>query len=351
MRKYIMLVVSAVLFAFTSCTDSEDIDIKYQVGITIEADQLMSSFREYETGDFDLGNDYSIRIRSYVYDELGNNVGQFKDYLLDYTTSVTFNDKFENGKYTIITVADFVMGNSQPKYDSDIIFEHWILSDIQSLSKLKIAHSGKIFAWFTETLGIEKTEIEIVDGSVNKNISVKPVTSLVYFKVDYLSKNKKYIMNCEKYSIWGKPVNDFVTIVDNDLIYESSFNINSYTRFKEISPVEDINNGYVAYYGYRAFLPTNDMKFWISYEGINNDGSKYSANSSDYGIYTDSYNLESGKQYLFNAGLTDEGKFYFSLAPFSSTEGKGINSAYNKNNSGAEKKNSSGSFNVIELLK
>ena len=35
MNKYILLVVSAVALAFTSCSDSEEIEIKYQVNFTI----------------------------------------------------------------------------------------------------------------------------------------------------------------------------------------------------------------------------------------------------------------------------------------------------------------------------
>ena len=44
MKNYILLVVSAVALAFTSCSDSEEIDIKYQVSIAMFSEEQIYCF-------------------------------------------------------------------------------------------------------------------------------------------------------------------------------------------------------------------------------------------------------------------------------------------------------------------
>ena len=54
MKKYILLVVSAVALAFTSCSDKEEIAINYQVNFTISPETVISDFQEYNSGNFQL---------------------------------------------------------------------------------------------------------------------------------------------------------------------------------------------------------------------------------------------------------------------------------------------------------
>ena len=51
MKKYFLLVVSAVALAFTSCSDSEEIDIKYQVNVTVDPSTVKSAFHGYSVND------------------------------------------------------------------------------------------------------------------------------------------------------------------------------------------------------------------------------------------------------------------------------------------------------------
>lgn len=112
MKNYILLVVSAVALAFTSCSDSEEIDIKYQANITVAVDKLMEPFQERKAGDFDIKEGMSIRIQSYVYDANGILVQSCVSSVNDYSKTVSYSAVLENGTYKIVSIADFIAGNA-----------------------------------------------------------------------------------------------------------------------------------------------------------------------------------------------------------------------------------------------
>ena len=112
MKKYILLVVSAVALAFTSCSDSEEIEIKYQANITVAVDKLMEPFQERSAGDFDIQEGMSIRTQSYVYDANGILVQSCVSSVNDYSKTVSYSAVLENGIYKVVSIADFIAGNA-----------------------------------------------------------------------------------------------------------------------------------------------------------------------------------------------------------------------------------------------
>lgn len=327
MKKYILLVVSAVALAFTSCSDKEEIEIFYQNEIEIKVDQLMSSFRESYDDDFEINEYHSIRVQSYIYNEAGELVASTKNYVQNYSASTKFSHKLQDGKYTIMTFADFVEGESSPKSDNDVTFSSWNIKGTNNLNDLEITSSGKIAAWFYEVMGATKTEL-VIDGTQTKtSISVKPITCLLYFDIDYINESGQYL-RAETLEIIGERTNNMANWSGNEWEYDSSFKIGSKTRVISINPMEDIEDGYIGYIGYRAFMPTKDMRFWFTVDVLTNDGEKISIDSSDEDnfftstYYTDTYDFEAGKQYVINMSCTD---LSMTLTPFSSTSSRAVN--------------------------
>ena len=112
MKKYFLLVVSAVALAFTSCSNSEEIEIKYQANITVAVDKLMEPFQERKAGDFDIKEDMSIRIQSYVYDANGILVQSCISSVNDYSKTVAYSAVLENVIYKVVSIADFITGKT-----------------------------------------------------------------------------------------------------------------------------------------------------------------------------------------------------------------------------------------------
>ena len=80
MKKYFLLVVSAVALAFTSCSDSEEIDIKYQVNVTVDPSTVKSAFHGYSVNDetygLNMDETSKLLITSLIYDNSGNLVSE-----------------------------------------------------------------------------------------------------------------------------------------------------------------------------------------------------------------------------------------------------------------------------------
>lgn len=321
MKQYLLFIVSAVVLAFTSCADGEEIDILYQNQIEIKVNQLIEPFREHAAGDFKLGDNWSIRVQSFIYDESGSSVASVINYVRDYNTITTFTNKLPNGNYTILSFADFVQGESAPQSDQDITFSEWNVQNVGRLEDVSINSASKyIGAGVYEVLGATKTNL-VIDGSqTNLSISIKPITCLVYFQIDYLNEYGQYL-RAENLSIIGERTNNIANWDNDEWSWDSSFKINSKTNVITIHPLNSIQQGYGGFKGYRAFLPTKNMKFWFSVDLISTDGVKISLDSSEKDLYTDTYDLEAGKQYILKMLLPE---FSISLAPFSSTSSKSI---------------------------
>lgn len=342
MKKLIYYIATLFVVVFTSCTDQEEIVIAYQTELKVRVDQLMSSFRQQEDGDFDINQYHSIRINSFIYDDSGTLIESFKNYQADYSSTSIFNLKLAKGKYTVITTADFVEGNSSPMNDSEVSGEFWKISNVSKISDLQITKNG-VMPWFYETLGLIKTELTVTDRSLSQEILVKPITSLVYFHVNYI-KDGQYL-RAEKLEILGERVNDIVSYSENDWSYDCSFKIGYVTNFATIYPMESINNGYPGYRGYKAFLPTDNMRFWLRANVIANDGSSWQIDTSESNPisnfdYTDTHNFESDKEYLVYTELTD---LAMSLSLFSTNRGLRFSNCSNW-----EKSNS---YKIVELTK
>lgn len=296
MKKYILLVVSAVALAFTSCSDSEEIEIKYQANITVAVDKLMEPFQERSAGDFDIQEGMSIRIQSYVYDANGILVQSCVSSVNDYSKTVSYSAVLENGTYKIVSIADFIAGNANNPTNS-----LWNVIGENNINTLEVSQGQYYGTWFWETLGAVVNEFEVSEKSSEIKVSVKPATALFQIIFDYLDVENgdgnsvsKYAPFCSELFIRSMTQYDVISNFNNSTFSYSSFAAqNQIYNIMSDCPMETVNKGYMRNVSYRALLPQKSKTFYWDITMIWPDGTTDELSSD----YTPALDIKAGKQY------------------------------------------------------
>ena len=296
MKKYFLLVVSAVALAFTSCSDSEEIDIKYQANITVAVDKLMEPFQERSAGDFDIQEGMSIRIQSYVYDANGILVQSCVSSVNDYSKTVSYSAVLENGIYKVVSIADFIAGNANNPTNS-----WWNVTGINNINTLKVTAGEYHGTWTWETLGAVVNEFEVSEQSSEIKVSVKPATALIQVVFDYFdvvngdgNGVSMYVPFCSEVFIHSKTQYDIISEFNSPTFnYSSSASQKESYNIMYDSPMETVNDGYKRNIGYRALLPQESKTFYWDITMIRPDGTSDELSSD----YTPALDIKAGKQY------------------------------------------------------
>ncbi len=311
--------MSAIMFAFTSCTDKEEIDIKHQANITISVNELMKPFQERADGDFEILEGKSIRIRSYVYNSEGVQVQSCVSSVDDYSDIVTYSSILDNGNYKVVSVADFITGTHLNPTE-----EWWYISGEDNINTLKVSKGAYYRQWADETLGVVVNDIAIGDKSEEIHISIKPATALFQIIFDYSDVENgdgtgisMYASNCTELFIHSKTQYDVISNLNStNWEYVSSAAQTQSYNISYDNPMETINDGYIRTVAYRALLPQKDKTFYWDITMLWNDGSVTELSSADTGAI----DIEAGKQYQLKLSL-DELLLYFDEVPTSRTSG------------------------------
>ncbi len=294
--------VSAIALAFTSCTDKEEIDIKYQVNITVAVDKLMEPFQERRLGDFDILEGMSIRIQSYVYDANGILVQSCVSSVDDYSKTVSYSAVLENGIYKVVSIADFIEGSV-----NNITDNWWNVTGESNINTLKVSHGQYIGTWSYETLGAVVNEFEVSEESSEIKVSIKPATALFQYIFDYTDVENgdgngvsMYAPFCSELSIYSNTQYDVISDFNNSTYSYSSLGSQK-ARYiiASDSPMETVDKGYGYVIGYRAILPQESKTFYWDITMLWPDGTS-DVLSSDY---TPALDVKAGKQYQLYLSL------------------------------------------------
>lgn len=334
MKKYIVLLIGLMAY-FTSCTDQDDVDIKYQVDFTVSPEKVISGFEEYKEGDFALDTEKKVRIRALIYDMSGNLVSKTEELVNSYSTNLTFSTVLPIGEYNVITSTDVVEGSSA----SNISLAYWTFSAEDNLSKLTINRENLMDHMGSGTLGLSQTKISVGEPA-SVAITVKPITAMIYclfmnfndlqgtdFNLTYLEINYKYridkIMNAA--DSWAFTSTSATT--DKYRIASLDLTIPDYEQSKGI-------------YNFHAFLPETNKEFEGYVEYIYKDG-------KEYGETTDAstISIEAGKQYTLNF---DVSQFSMKAYPYTATKTASPKAAVSPK---SVKLQSKASYRVENLLK
>lgn len=180
MKNYILFLVSAIMFAFTSCTSSEDIEIndiqsKYQAVFKINPSTVVEPFTWQPTpGELStIPSDHKLRIRTLIYDMNGNLITADSIQISNYSTFVNFEAELEKGNYTVIAVSDVVQPGDEQ------VPEYWYLENFNSLNTTKITHAGWIGEQ-CEILGITSQIISVSETNNEYKIDIQPAGAVIY---------------------------------------------------------------------------------------------------------------------------------------------------------------------------
>ena len=304
MKKLIYFIVTLFVVTFSSCSDQEEIDIKYQTTITLSAEKLMADFQERTSGDFDMVDGVCIRLHLLIYDENGALVQSKISSVSDYAEKYTYSCTLSEGKYTIISIADFIVGSL-----SNPTTEYWQMKDETNLSELQLVHTDKLAYWTWETLGLSSTEMVISKESKNVTIPITAITGLVQIVFDYFDVVNGdgngvsiYAPFASKIRIASDTQPDIISNINN-----STWQFNTSASQKESyniafdSPMETIDKGYKRTIAYRALLPQQNKRFYWELSMLQSDGSVEEFRSE----FTPLMDIKSRKQYELYLYLDD----------------------------------------------
>lgn len=284
MKKYILLAVCAVALAFTSCSDSEEIDIRYQVKVVVDPSDVIKSFNGFRYGDellgLDMMEDTELAITSFIYDENGDLVESKRGYIDNYKKKASFSQNLSaSDKFTIVTISYSVLED-----DGDI-YSAYSLENYSRLDKLSITqlYADSYYSNWT-VLGLDITTIDASKGDVVVNL--KPATAMVelgFKNIDYYNS-----VGVDRLLIaYGN--NQACRFVDNSAVYSKVGDL-SYDRIEELDLT--YNQGSKNIGTIINVLPTDDMRYWAA------------AYIGEYRYFTISSNqtidVEAGSSYVIN---------------------------------------------------
>ena len=315
MKKYILLVVSAVALAFSSCSDSEEVDIKYQVSFQISANDVMKYFIEENPGDFDLEETESLRIIMFLYNNEGSLVDKFEKTIRGYNETVIFKTQLlPPGEYSSVCISNII---STKKLYSNDTYEYWSYSGENTIDNLTLKINPINAGTASATLGLSEDFFIIGDES-NKsfNINLLPATgmgivtyencinSFIYnyysptvftsydtnFQFLYTAYN---IMKYNRRDYW-----EFTNDLSKDRLYLYTFDlpVEDYVDYfveQGFQPLDLLN---YSPYGYVVMLP-GEFSIWCNYDNITSDGYRFEYGFGDLIGETSKIKISAAKSY------------------------------------------------------
>lgn len=286
MKKFLLYAVAAMM-AFTSCTDSEEVDVKYGVKLVYDPSSVISGFNGFVYGGelcgLDMYEGSELGIFSFVYDENGDLLTRIAGTVSDYTKKANYTMNMANAdRYTVVTFAYAVMD-----YEGETLAAYSI-SNTDRLSKLTIEQliSTSFYSNFS-VLGMDITTVDSSTGVVN--IDLKPVTAMV----------EMGFRNCHAYDADGVDnlfiaygSNDKVTFSGISPLYSKSGDASyDHTYSLDLTENEGNNIG-----GIVNILPTANTNYWAA--GKVGDTRKFEIASNS------NINIQAGHTYVIECDFS-----------------------------------------------
>lgn len=179
MKKIVYALFAIACGIFTSCMDSEEIEILKDVTVTIQPSSVVSSFAGFQTGDLDMYSDKNgtskLRISAFLYDEEGKLVVEKSTLLKDYSSDYTFtlNALDLKKKYQILVVSNAIQGTLENPIRQSYSLSN--TSDINKLTVFQEYHNSFYSNW--SVLGLGRQEI-IPNENTNYLIKLHPGSAM-----------------------------------------------------------------------------------------------------------------------------------------------------------------------------
>lgn len=106
--KKIILGFLALITAFVSCTDQEDIELTYKTEVGVTAAHIFDDYEQFQVGDFEMSTDgWKLNLLVLVYDANGHLVDKSEKLCNSLSETLNYEPSLASGEYTVISIADF----------------------------------------------------------------------------------------------------------------------------------------------------------------------------------------------------------------------------------------------------
>lgn len=287
MKKYLAILIGLMAY-FTSCTDQDDVDIKYQVDFTVSPGKIMENFKDVKenAGELDLGDEYKLRLAAFVYDQEGNLVLKNEKLVDDYTTDFIFSEILPSGNYTVIALSNAVKGNSLDNLE----IEFWGYSDYTHLKDFTLEQYN-----FSRVsiLGLGECSLDVENGSGAATIKLAPATAML----------EVHWMHPQLFDL-GSPTGHQL-LVSNETFTGLKYHSPAWETFNQLgtsrvwivgslTEEECTQSKYTDLYAFYSFLP-QDLSYYAKTDYVDKSGSK---RTKTYGFSTTA--IQAGKQYVLD---------------------------------------------------
>lgn len=269
MKKLIYVLFTVTLIGFTSCNKNKEVDVSYQMDLTINPADVIGCFKEYYDGDFDMYDGDMLKIHLFIYDVQGNLVAQQMELVKDYSEKISFSKLLPEGEYTVIASSNVYTPSSD--------FEYWSFSGENLLTELEIVDNNYI-GYEDKILGLVLHKITLSEP-INEVVDIKPGTALLEFHWQ----NVHYWNDVLMYSFFVEDKNDIASCNGNSFDYSVSTSGYYYT----LNRINPNNFSSQNVYGFTALLPINRAEYWV--------GADTEMERIDFGNGIKTF--EAGKQY------------------------------------------------------
>ena len=195
MKKYIMLLVSAVIMAFASCSDSHEIDIIETGDVTFDVN-TQSMYDEFDMTEnikrqILMDKTFAIGVKSFIYDQNGCLADSMTTYVYNTNSTQHSYTMLPNGKYTAVFIETVVY------VDNDFQPVNYSFEGVDKLSTLQIEQISTPYWWAavgveTREFTVDETQIQIIPKALGSQINCRffDFTDSPYVKVGIGTKEK-----------------------------------------------------------------------------------------------------------------------------------------------------------------
>ncbi len=298
-----------VAFAFISCTDSEDVQVSYEIPAGITAAHIFDDYQQFIDGDFDMTKDnWKVNLKVLIYDQKGILVDKTEKMSSVLSDSLIFKPILSPGEYTVISIADFREGLGGKD------FKYWEISNESKLQDLSITENMVDYTTPFETLGVDVQKITVDNDPVSINADIKPVTCLVQvftsdgdYKGGGFNGFSRFASVVGGYTLRSIKSKNTVRFENENPTFKYSEQQSDYLL--GTSAVAKRMNDKLAptSYRYRALLPEENKAFSYHIERVKNmpqemydEFIQYCGNFDDDGVSNVLPQILSNKQYVVN---------------------------------------------------
>ena len=312
MRKYIVIITTAIIGMMASCTNDE-IEVGQGISMKVDPSGVIAPFTyEAKTGELESFNTaYKLRTRILAYDEKGLLAAADTAYLTNYAGLMNSTLYLPDGSYNVIAITDVV------KYSAgELGLEYWNLTNINDINTVRITDAGFI-GGKNKILGVASQKVLVTQNAASVTLKPEPAGALLFINYRHIHQFSDVTKleletnrTCDFLSFNSQ--GEYVTIPENNnnrFVWRAGF----------IEPQDPDYKNSTNIYSYSFSFPMNNVSFRFVYATASDSDTPVSSDMTislkrgdEYAFILDLYDTSNGNGITYNYGKvnTNSSAFY-----------------------------------------